>query len=173
MSSQDPATTPPTPSRWVRSSALPISVLVLGSVLIALIGFGVGYLTGDHGGGHRHRDTDFAPDGRVPRGTIAGVHGPFMGSGSGAAPIPPFGQVIAGAVTGVDGNSFAIRTLRGETISVHTSDATIVRLASAGAVSGLKPGEIVFISGSRASDGSILASRVLGGFAQPSAGGSG
>jgi hypothetical protein len=37
----------------------------------------------------------------------------------------------------------------------------------------LEPGQIVFVSGIRDADGSIEASRVLGGVSPPSAGGSG
>jgi Domain of unknown function (DUF5666) len=166
--STEPTAAPPTPPRWARTSGLPISLLVLGAILITLIGFGAGYLASDHGDGHRHRDVAFGLHGRVARGSF-GMPGPFMGSGSGTAPMPTAGEVIAGAVTSVDGDSFAIHTFRGETISVHTSGATFVRLVSAGTVSGLKRGEIVFVAGTRVSDGSIEASRVLGGFTRPSA----
>jgi len=179
MSNEEGPATSPAPSAWARTSGLPISMLILGAVLIALIGFGVGYLASGHDGGHRHRA--FAPEGRAERGAFEGIPGPVMGpgmgdgvgSGSGTATAVGSGAVVAGAVTSVDGSSFAIRTFRGDTISVHTSDATVVRLASAGALSALKPGQIVFVSGTRDADGTIEASRVLGGLTAPSTGGSG
>jgi hypothetical protein len=127
MSTEERSPSSPTQPGWARSSDLPIWVLVLAAMLIALIGFGAGSLASDRGGGHRHGA--FTSEGRAERSATAGVPGPVMGHGIGPGPGTSYGAVVAGAVTGVEGDSFAIRTFRGDTIAVHTSEATVVRLA--------------------------------------------
>ena len=177
MSTSQPVPPNPAPSPLSRRSDLPVPTLVLAAVLIAAIGFGAGFLAGHIGGGgdgHRRFQRGFA--GAPGRAAIGGVprFGTFPGEGAGSgttAPgATPFGDVVAGTVTKVQGSSLILRTFRGQTVTVHTSSSTIVRLAGGATVADLKPGSVIFVTGTPGSDGTVSASRVLGGFVQPSTG---
>jgi len=165
----------PAPIALSRRSELPIAVLVAAAVLLAAIGFGVGYLVGDHGSGSRRV---IVMPGRERTGAIPGVGmmpgGGFPGT-NGSLPTPgtnpngtPFGEVLGGTVTKVQGSSLVLHTFRGQTVTVHTSSSTFVRLAGGAGLADLSPGSVVFVTGTPSSDGSsIAATRVLGGFTQP------
>ncbi len=178
MSTPQPVPPNPAPSPLSRRSDLPVSTLVLAAVLIAAIGFGAGFLAGHIGGGgdgHRgfdHRGFAGAP-GRAAFGGIPRI-GTFPGEGAGSGTITPgatpFGDVVAGTVTKVQGTSLVLRTFRGQTVTVHTSSSTFVRLAGGATIADLKPGSVILVTGTPGSDGTVSASRVLGGFVQPSTG---
>lgn len=178
MSTDPPVPPDPAPSRLSRRSDLPVSTLVLAAVLLAALGFGVGYVAGHEGGGGDHH-RGFTPRGFAGapgRGSFGDVPriGTFPGEGAGSGTMTPgstpFGTVVAGTVTKVRGSSLTLRTFRGQTVTVHTSNSTFVRLAGGATIADLKPGSVIFVTGTPGSDGTVAASRVLGGFVQPSTG---
>lgn len=177
MSTDQPTPPNPAPSRMSHVAALPIWSLVVAAVAIAALGFGVGFLAGHGGRGDGYRGYGpfrgaYAEPGR---GTIGGIPRigtfPRWGPGStGGTTVTPFGEILGGTVTKVQGDSLTLHTFRGQTVTVHTSDSTFVRLAGGATIADLKPGSVVFVTGTEGADGSLSASRVLGGFVQPSTG---
>jgi uncharacterized protein DUF5666 len=156
-------------------SGLPTSTVVVGSILIAVVGFGLGFAIGHRTGRPAFPFARYAHMGAMPWMGSGGMPGTGMpgfgmpGSGgyggiSGTMPGLPSGDgVVAGTVTDVRGDSFTIRTFRGDTVTVVTSGSTVVRGVSGAVLGAVQPGERVLVAGVPQADGSIAATQVLEG----------
>jgi hypothetical protein len=145
---------PPTPSGWSRPSTLPISTILLGAFLIGALAFGFGVFAGrssaDGIGRSDRADWMHRGQGEMPGSMVPGAGGnggfaPGMPGvtlpGGGAVPGFP-GQigdgaggattgrwaVTAGTVTRVDGDTIVVQSVRGNTVTVTTTDATSIRI---------------------------------------------
>jgi hypothetical protein len=189
---QEPAVAAPaatggsaTPGR----TGLPTSTIVVGAILIAVLGFGVGFVVGHRSARPAFPFSRYAHLGAMPwmrTGEMPGSGMPGYGgmpasggsAGLGGAfgpntTVPSGDLVVAGTVTDVQGDTFTVRTLRGDTITVVTDSSTIVRGAGGGTIAALGPGERVLVVGVPQADGSIVATQVLEGLFESSASSSG
>ena len=106
--------------------------------LVSVQGSGPG-----NGYGFGHGDGD---DGAMGRG----------GPGQGMAAL-----ATAGRITAVSGSTLTLSTFRGGTAQVTTTSSTTVDGTSGGKVSALSVGQLVFVAGSKASDGSYQATAIM------------
>lgn len=155
---EGPAVTEPPPppqvpphaavSGWSRPSGVPVLTLTLGALLIGVLAFGVGVFAGrasEDASGRDGRGWMWAGGdrgGMMPGGAMApGMPGGMMpGNGSGSFPgmpgvgaggsgsLPGNWVVTAGTVTGVEGDTIVVQSVRGNSVTVHTSDATSIRI---------------------------------------------
>jgi hypothetical protein len=140
--------------------------LVLAAVLVTVVGFGAGFLVGRHAARSPFRFAGFDRRGWTmygPGGMPAPMPGGVPGYGGGAAGGGFNGRFLAGTVTGVQGDSFTVRTLRGDTATVVTSSSTVVHLADGSSISDLQPGSMVIVAGTPNADGTITATHVIQG----------
>jgi len=151
-------------------SGLPTSTIVVGAILIAVVGFGVGFLVGHRTARPAFPFARYARIGTMPwmrSGVMPGSGMPGAGgygTGSGTMPgLPSSDRFVAGTVTGVQGDSFTVQTVRGDTVTVVTSSSTVVRRMDGGTLSALQPGDRVLVAGVSQADGTIAATHVLEG----------
>jgi hypothetical protein len=142
----------------------------MGAILIAVLGFGVGFVVGHRTARPAFPYARYGRMGAMPwtrSGVMPGSGMPGAGGygvGSGTMPGLPSGdRFVAGTVTGVQGDSFTVRTLRGDTVTIVTSSSTVVRGMDGGTLSALHPGDRVLVAGVPQADGSIAATHVLEG----------
>jgi hypothetical protein len=82
------------------------------------------------------------------------------GSGGSARVDAASGRVTAGVITAKDGDRLVLASRDGASVTVHTSASTTVRGSS---LADLAVGDLVIVAGTRADDGSITATEILGG----------
>jgi len=190
---QEPAAAAPAastrgPGASVRTG-LPTSTIVVGAILIAVLGFGVGFVVGHRTARAGFPFSRYAHMGVMPwmrTGEMPGTGMPGTGGmpGSGGSAgvggmfgpntaVPSGDAVVAGTVVDVQGDTFTVRTLRGDTVTVVTGSSTIVRGAGGDTIATLGPGSRVLVVGVPQADGSIVATQVLEGLFESSASSSG
>jgi len=165
----DPVATPAPPV--AARSGLPTSTIVVGAILIAVVGFGLGFFTGHRSARPGFPFARYAHLGAMPwmrAGAMPGVGMPGLGGtggmSGGSMPGAPSGdQIVAGTITDIRGDSFTVRTLRGDTVTVVTDSSTVVRGVNGGSLSTLEPGDRVLVAGVPQADGSIEATHVVEG----------
>jgi hypothetical protein len=81
-----------------------------------------------------------------------------LGAGGGAAAL--FGGATFGQVSTVDGQTLYVTDAQGNTIKVTTSPGSQVTRAITSSVRQVRPGDVVVVSGSKTSDGSIQAQSI-------------
>lgn len=92
-----------------------------------------------------------------PRGFGPGHRGGFGRGGRGAA----------GTIDSVDGTTITLTTRDGRKLTVTAAGAVPVILRSQGSVADLQPGQMIVVSGSTGSDGSVIANRIAAGAKPP------
>jgi hypothetical protein len=136
-------------SGWSRPSGVPVLTLALGALLIGVLAFGIGVFAGrssaeasGRDGGGWMRVGDGRHEGAMPGGGMApGMPGATLpGNGAGSIPgmpgigaggiggIPGNWAVTAGTVVSVDGDTIVVDSVKGNTVTIHTSDATSIRI---------------------------------------------
>jgi hypothetical protein len=160
-------TTQPSSTTAGARGAIPTSTLILAAILLAVVGFGAGYAVGHHVARSALRFPRFEGRmGSMPRmgggapGSWMPANGVMPGFGEGVAGTPGE-RFLAGTVTGVQGDSFSVRTFRGETVTVSASSTTFVRLAAGTSIAELVPGTTVIVAGIVGADGTFAASHVV------------
>ncbi len=151
----------PAPAPAATKGSIPTSTVVVGALLVLVVGFGLGFFAGharrldrfDHSMTQRHLGGDTG----MPVGGSGSVG---MGPTGGAAFAP---TAMAGTVTGIDGDTVTIRTFRGETVAVHVSSVTQVRVSQIGSLSDLSPGSSIVVIGQPDGAGGFAAVRVIEG----------
>lgn len=98
---------------------------------------------------------DAVPDGR--RGFGPGHRGGFGRGGRGAA----------GTIDSVDGTTITLTARDGRKVTVTAADAVPVIVRSEGSLADLKPGQMIVVSGTTGSDGSVIANRIAVGAKLP------
>ncbi len=188
-SSQDEVPAPPAPpapaaSGWSRPTGLPVLTLVLGAFLIGTVAFGIGLFAGrssasgiDRGHGWMERGDARAPGSMMPGSGMPGAMLPGIG---GSAPFPGMPgsggvgtgaasggwAVTAGTVTRVDGETIVVRSVRGNTVTVHTTDATSIRIVRDAGADGdrVQTGDEILVAGTPGdADLTIDAVRIIAG----------
>lgn len=153
-------------------------VIAGGVALVAALGLG-GFLAGT-------ALADGRGDGQTGR-TASGPRGGARGDGHGGDPNQPGrgegllpggapgggrgqgpgrfddSRMTAGVITSVADGRLVLRARNGASVTVVTTAKTVVRGPSATTVSALKVGEVVFVQGARAADGSYTAEQILAG----------
>jgi hypothetical protein len=122
-------------------------------------GNGYGFGHGD-GQGDGHGDGQSDGQGRLPGGQVPGDgdgDGP-MGRGGPGQGMAAF--VTAGRITAVSGSTLTLSTFQGGTAKVTTSSSTTVNGTAGGKVGALGVGQLVFVAGSQAPDGSYQATAI-------------
>jgi Domain of unknown function (DUF5666) len=168
----DGASTPP-------RSGLPTSTIVVSAILIAVLGFGVGFLVGHRTARPAFPFSRYAHMGAMPwmrTGEMPGTgmpgYGGMPGNGGSAGfggmfgsntTVPSGDVIVAGTVADVQGTTFTVRTLRGDTVTVVMDGSTIVGGVDGGTLAALRPGSRVLVAGVPQSDGSIAATHVFEG----------
>jgi hypothetical protein len=170
--SERPPVEPPRAEPPARTG-IPTSTIVVGAILIAVVGFGVGFVVGHRTARPAFPFARYGHLGAMPwmrAGTMPGIgmpgYGGSVGGGglSGTNPTLPSGdRIVAGTVTDVRGGTFTLRTLRGDSVTVVTSSSTVVRGLNGDALAVLRPGDRVLVAGVPQADGSIAATHVLEG----------
>lgn len=131
----------------------------LGIVVLVLLGTGGGYLYGVSVGEGRASQArqQFA------QGRFAAQGGQFPTRDGTPQPAQPGGPRAGGGIMGtieaIEGDTLVVRTQSGN-VRVKTTDTTLIEKLSSVAVSELKAGEQVMVSGSRNDDDSISARSV-------------
>jgi hypothetical protein len=183
-----PAAAAPPPARASRihgwlGTLTPLSA-GLAAFILLVIGFGAGAIvvhSSDSGSNHAPaggregmRSGQFGQPGGQPgqpgqrqrpdrQGTAAGgpsVSGPSVGGPNAAR--GGFGNVTAGTIVSVDGNTMTVRSANGATVKVTISGSTSIRLSQTGSTSDLKAGAPVVVVGPN-SDGTVSARSVTSG----------
>jgi hypothetical protein len=106
--------------------------------------FGRGGQEGDQG----------MPGGQIPGDIDGDANGPQGGAAASSF-------VTAGQITAISGSSLTLSTLQGGTAKVTTTSSTTVAGTSGGSLSSLAVGQVVFVAGTKASDGSYLATAIM------------
>jgi len=150
-------------------------VLTLGGLAAAVLLVGAGFLAGTavhHGDSTSLTSAGAAsgqgPGGQVPgQGGQAGPGGRAFGDPDGDGDAGP-GQgssaardVVVGRVSAVDGTTLTVATTDGGTAKVTTTSSTVVGGTAGGDLSALAVGQIVFVAGTTADDGSISATAIM------------
>lgn len=160
-----------------RRTRLPTSTIVVGAILVAIVGFGVGFVVGHRTARPAIPFARYGHLGSIPWMRTGGMPGygmpgagGYSGGITGSMPTLPSGdRIVAGTVTDVGGDSFTVRTLRGDAVTVVTSASTVVRGAG-GMLAGVRLGDRVIVAGVPQADGSIAATHVLEGMFEMPAG---
>jgi uncharacterized protein DUF5666 len=131
--------------------------LGLAGAVLLVGGFGGGYVVG-----HQTADDQQAA---ADRGVFPGgfTQGGPDGSQPPGAQAPNIGDLTAGTITKVDGDTITIKTSDGDEVTVQTDSGTDVTVTKDGSVSDLSTGDQVVVSGNRDSDGSISADSIAEG----------
>lgn len=143
---------------------LPKVTLALAAGILIAAGFVGGVLVQKHLGGGT--GTGSARAGALAsfgagrgRGSFTGGAGSGLGgTGSGAG-----ANSITGSITVVSGDTLYITASNGTVYTVKTSGSTAVQISSTGALSQLKPGQTVTISGTQGSGGTVNATTITAG----------
>jgi len=83
-------------------------------------------------------------------GTEGGTGGP---GGAG-------GNITAGTITGIDGDTITLKLTDGSTVKVTSSSDTTVTTSATSSVSDLAKGDTITVSGTKDSDGNVIATTV-------------
>ena len=97
------------------------------------------------------------PNGGAPQG---GLGGGAPQGGTGGAPRFPSGigrLAAAGRISAVHGSTLTLESLGGGSVTVRTTGATQVEQDLGGSVSALQVGDVIFVAGTRAGDGTVTA----------------
>ena len=141
--------------RWL-VPALPLVAVAT----IALLG---GILIGQHTGGPE-RPADFirsgsqSQDGQGPRGERGQQDRP--GQRIKAARPGASGDLTAGTIQSIDGDTIIVKLPDGSTATVKTTDSTNVTKAAASSVSDLKAGETLMVRGPKDGSGNVSATSI-------------
>jgi len=72
----------------------------------------------------------------------------------------PGGDLTAGTITGIDGDTITLTLADGSTVKVTSSSDTTVTTSEASSVSDLAKGDTITVSGTKDSDGNVTATTV-------------
>jgi len=150
---------------------LPKATLALSGAVLIAVGFFGGALAQKHlGTSSSNRAGAFA--GFTRGGAAAGATGApgtgrggfggggFGGGGAGFGGGGGAGSSISGTVTVVSGGTLYVTAADGTVYTVTTTGSTTVKIASAGSISQLKPGQTVTIAGTADSGGTVAATSI-------------
>ena len=146
-----------------RSGILRWLVPALPLVAVATIALLGGILIGQHTGGPE-RPADFirsgsqSQDGQGPRGERGQQDRP--GQRIKAARPGASGDLTAGTIQSIDGDTIIVKLPDGSTATVKTTDSTNVTKAAASSVSDLKAGETLMVRGPKDGSGDVSATSI-------------
>ena len=145
---------------------LPLGLVAAGgAVLIAGTAFAAGLAIADHGalqGTQTVGSTNGQPGADQqggPGGQAGGSGGRSGGGTDGRLPTGIGSLVAAGQITAIDGGTLLVVGHRGA-VTVRTDAGTQVEPDLGGTVSALQVGDLVFVAGSTASDGTVTATAI-------------
>jgi hypothetical protein len=101
---------------------------------------------------------------------IALIGGAAQTSAATSAPKPRLGQGIAGQVASVDGTTITVTTPKRSAKIATTSSTTFKINGASGSLSGITTGMFIRAEGTKATDGTFTATRVVAGSTAPSGG---
>jgi Domain of unknown function (DUF5666) len=154
----------------VTGRRLPLGLVAAGgAVLIAGTAFAAGLAIADHGAlqgtgtvgssNGRPGPSCWSAPGRQSGGSGGGSGGSGGGTGDGRLPTGIGSLVAAGQIAAIDGATLVVVGHQGA-VTVRTSADTQVEPDLGGTVSALQVGDLVFVAGSTASDGTVTATAI-------------
>jgi len=144
----DTTPTPPAPATPKKSVVRRIITPALAAVAALAIGLFGGILIS-------HGTSSSTGQAQGDRGTFAGGAEGGTGGPGGAA-----GDITAGTITGIDGDTITLKLTDGSTVKVTSSSDTTVTTSETSSVSDLAKGDTVTVSGTKDSDGNVSATTV-------------